>query len=432
MEYTRKEVIQYVTENDVKFIKLFFPDIFGDIKSISIQPSLLDRAFEEGVSFDASAVKGFLNVAMSDLFIVPEPATLSVLPWRPQHGRVARLYCNIRYLDGTPFEGDSRLILQKVVERAAAAGFTVNVGTECEFYLFRRDENGMPTSVPHDAAGYCDLAPLDRGENVRRDIIIALEQMGIAPETSHHEAGPGQNEIDFKYDTPLRAADNLATFKSAVRTIAAQDGLFASFMPKPFFADGARLQGQEQEHPGSGLHVNLSLHKDGRNLFSMDDEEGKSFVAGILAHIREITAFLNPLQQSYRRFGQFEAPKYVSWSSQNRSQLIRVPAATGNAVRIELRSPDPSCNQYLALALIIAAGLDGVEHKLALMPPENRNLFETPELELSHLEQLPPTLGVALSIAQGSELVKSIIPEQTLSTFVKVKSSKSDPKFGII
>lgn len=412
MEYTRREVLQYIEENNVKFIKLFFVDIFGDVKSISIQPPLLNRAFEEGISFDASAVKGFLNESTSDLFIVPDPTTLSVLPWRPQHGRVARLYCNIRYLDGTPFEGDSRLILQKVIERSKQMGYETKVGTECEFYLFKRDENGLPTKIPHDNAGYCDLAPLDKGENVRRDIICTLEQMGIEPETSHHENGPGQNEIDFRYNSTMNAADNLATFKMAVRTIAAQDGLFASFLPKPL-----------DDKSGSGLHVNLSLYKDGQNLFGKENPFAKSFVAGILSHIKEITAFLNPLQQSYKRFGEFEAPKYINWSYQNRSPLIRIPAATGDAVRIELRSPDPSCNQYIGLALIIAAGLDGIEKNLALMPSQN---------DIESLDTLPVSLEEALKLASESEFVKSVIPEITLNTFIKSKSNVEDPAFGVI
>ena len=412
MEYTKREVIQYIQENNVKFIKLFFVDIFGDVKSISIQPPLLNKAFEEGISFDASAVKGFLNEVTSDLFIVPDPTTLSVLPWRPQHGRVARLYCNIRYLDGTPFVGDSRLILQNVIDRAKKMGYDAKIGTECEFFLFKRDEAGLPSKVPHDTAGYCDLAPLDKGENVRREIILTLEQMGIEPETSHHENGPGQNEIDFRYSSMMNAADNLATFKMTVRTIAAQDGLFASFLPKPF-----------ENEAGSGLHVNISLHKDGKNIFSNDSAEAKSFTAGILEHIREITAFLNPLHQSYNRLGKFEAPKYISWSHQNRSPLIRIPAATGDAVRIEVRSPDPACNQYIALALLISAGLDGIEKNLSLMPPES---------EAKKLEKLPDSLEEALTLASGSDFVRSVIPAITLDTFIKVKSEREDPAFGVI
>ncbi len=412
MEYTSQEVLQYITENDVKFIKLFFIDIFGHVKSISVQPPLLKRAFSEGISFDASAVPGFLNVAKSDLFLFPEPATLSVLPWRPQHGRVARLFCSIRYPDGTPFEGDSRRILCTVVEKAKKKGLSVRVGTECEFYLFKLDDKGNPTTIPHDTAGYCDLAPFDKGENVRRDIILNLEQMGIEPETSHHETGPGQNEIDFRYDAPLKAADNLSTFKMTVRTIAARDGLWASFLPKPL-----------EDEAGSGLHLNLSLSRDGKNLFTEGNGtpvgEAASFTAGILAHAREMTAFLNPLKASYSRLGCFEAPAYVSWSSQNRSQLIRVPAAVGEKARIELRSPDPACNQYFALALVIAAGLDGIEKKLSLPPAVDKDLYQASKEELVALESLPKHLGEALDIAKKSDFVQCIIPALTLDSFVR-------------
>jgi len=423
MEYSEGEVLQYIAENDVKFIKLFFTDIFGQIKSISVQPSVLKRAFKEGVSFDASAVKGFLSTTKSDLFIVPDPATLSVLPWRPQHGRVVRFYCNIRYPDGKPFEGDSRLILQRVMEKAAKMGFDVKIGTECEFYLFKLDEKSQPTMVPHDNAGYCDLAPSDKGENVRRDIILTLLQMGIEPETSHHEAGPGQNEIDFKYNTAVKAADNFATFKTAVKTIAAQDGLFASFMPKPL-----------EDKAGSGLHINISLHKGSKNLF--EDEtlsvEAKAFIAGILFRIKEITAFLNPLPNSYKRLGAFEAPRYVSWSHENRSQLIRIPAAVGESHRIELRSPDPSCNQYLALALIIAAGLEGIEQQRILPAAKDIDLFNAESAQVKNLDTLPKTLAEAVKLAVKSDFVKSILPEVTINAFAATENDIEDPAFGAL
>lgn len=406
MEYSASEVMQYVDENDVKFIKLLFSDIFGAVKSISVQPSILKRAFQEGISFDASAIRGFLNVSKSDLVIKPDPTTLSVLPWRPQRGRVARLYCGISYPDGTPFEGDSRYILKRVLEKCEKAGFKVQVGTECEFYLFNLDEKGLPTLIPQDNASYCDLAPLDKGENVRREIILNLEQMGIVPETSHHESGPGQNEIDFKYDTAMRAADNVATFKTTVKTIAAQAGLYASFAPKP-------ISGKA----GNGLHVNLSLHRAGENLFAKESPEAKSFTAGILKRSREIAAFTNPLPTSYDRLGQCEAPKYVSWSRQNRSQLIRIPAAEGELSRIELRSPDTSCNQYLVLALVIAAGLEGIEKKLELPAPVDLDLYHASEKELASLEKLPDYYEEALNLAKESDFVKSVIPEKTLESY---------------
>lgn len=419
MDYTQNEVIQYVRENDVKFIKLFFTDIFGNLRSISIQPSLLRRAFTDGISFDASAVPGFLNAARSDLFLVPDPATLTVLPWRPQHGRVARMYCAIRYPDGTAFKGDTRLILQNVMQKTEELGYDVKVGTECEFYLFKLDENGEPDfTSPHDNATYCDLAPKDKGENVRRDIILALEQMGIEPETSHHETGPGQNEIDFKYSGALKAADNLATFKNTVRTMAAQDGLFATFAPKPL-----------HHKAGSGLHINLSLYKDGKNLFEAESPEADSFVAGILSRAREMTAFLNPWPSSYLRLGQFEAPGHVSWSRQNRSQLIRVPAAYGDTRRVELRSPDPTCNQYAALALIISAGMDGVKQNMPLSPACDLNLFDTENLSaedraaVEKLERLPRSLKEALEISEESDFIKSVLPEKLVQAYAAEKKA---------
>lgn len=418
MKYTKSEVLQYVEENDVKFIKLFFTDITGEVRSLTIQPSVLRTAFESGISFDGSVVPGFMNVDKSDLFLIPDPSTLSVLPWRPSHGRVARMYCNICYPDGTHFEGDSRLILQKTIERVKKAGLEVKVGTECEFYLFRLDENGEPTDIPHDRAGYCGLAPLDKGENVRREIITNLEQMGIQPQVSHHEAGPGQNEIHFKYSSALETADNFSTFKITVKTVAAKNGLWASFMPKPIANEA-----------GSGLHLNISIYKDSNNLFARETPEAKQFIAGILAHIKEITAFLNPIEQSYSRLGYFEAPRYVSWSSQNRSQLIRIPAAAGDSFRMELRSPDPSCNQYLALALVIAAGFEGIEKKMQLMPSCDKNLFDISEAEVKELgiEKLPETLTEALEFAKNSDFIKAIIPEVTLSSFLKLAGSKKDP-----
>lgn len=422
MEYTKSEVLSYIADNDVKFIKLFYTDVLGVVKSLTIQPSVLKEAFENGISFDASVVKGFMSIEKSDMFLIPDPTTLQVLPWRPQHGRVARMYCNIRYPDGTQFEGDSRFILKSVVEKAAAMGLDIRVGTECEFYLFKRDENGDPVPVPYDNGTYCSLAPIDKGENVRREIILTLEQMGIEPQTSHHENGPGQNEIDFKYNSAIKAADNFATFKTVVKTIAAKNGVYASFLPKP-------IEGK----PGSGLHVNISLIKDGHNIFVSKSEEAKSFIAGILARITDITAFLNPLEQSYKRLGFYEAPKYISWSSQNRSQLIRIPAAKAEEnKRFELRSPDPTCNQYIALALIIAAGLEGIENKLSLSAPCDKNLFNLSEDEVLKLgiKKLPENLKEALSCAKQSEFVKKYIPQILFDEFMNIRENYPDPQFG--
>ncbi len=423
MEYSQSEVLQYVAENDVKFIKLFFTDIFGNLKSISIQPTLLRRAFSEGISFDASAIPGFLNVEKSDLVLIPDSATLSVLPWRPQQGRVCRMYCSIFYPDGASFEGDSRGILKNVVKNVQDAGFDVKVGTECEFYLFKLDSEGKPIFVPHDTASYCDLSPLDKGENVRRDIILNLEQLGIEPETSHHESGPGQNEIDFKYSSALNAADNFATFKNTVKSVAFQDGLFASFAPKPI-----------QDKAGSGLHINLSLYKNGENLIATKSPEASAFVAGILHRIREITVFLNPFPSSYQRLGKCEAPKYVSWSRQNRSQLIRLPFATGDFSRIELRSPDPTCNQYSALSLIIAAGLEGILQKEKLPCAKDINVYTADKSELCDLQTLPSSLNSgeesALSVAEKSDFVRSVLGERFVASYLDSKRNCTEPDFG--
>ena len=418
MEYSSSEVLQYVSENDVKFIKLFFADIFGEIKSISVQPSVLKGAFKEGISFDANAVKGFLNARESDLFICPDPSTLTVLPWRPQRGRVARMYCSIKNPDGTVFKGDTRSILKEQAKKLDEMGYEIKVGTECEFYLFKLDENGQPTNIPHDMAGYCDLAPMDKGENVRREIILNLEQMGITPETSHHESGPGQNEIDFRYDSIVTAADNVSTFKNVVRSIASQSGLFASFAPKPL-----------ENQAGSGLHINISLYKNGENLLAGNAPEAGSFIAGILNHIGEITSFLNPFEQSYRRLGSFEAPSYVSWSKQNRSQLIRIPAASGDNVRFELRSADPGCNPYLALALVCAAGIDGMEKKMPLPEAVDLDLFNAPKEALKKLEKLPSTLDEALNITQKSEFVASVLPKETIDSYIQAKRETKDSEF---
>ncbi|MBQ7159949.1 MAG: glutamine synthetase [Treponema sp.] len=411
--YTKDEALQYIQENDVKFIKLFFTDIFGVIKSLSIQPSELERAFETGISFDASAVKGFLNITKSDLFIVPDPATLCVLPWRPQTGRVVRFFCNVRYFDGTPFEGDPRLLLKNQVKKAVAQGYEIKIGTKCEFYLFKLDEKGEPTLIPHDHAGYCDLAPRDRGENVRREICLTLEQMGVHPEASHHETGPGQNEVDFRCSDPVNSADNLATFKTVVKTVADRYGLFASFMAKPL-ADQA----------GSGLHLSISLWKDGKNLFAGElSDEGRQFMAGIMSRMREITAFLNPYPNSYERFGEFEAPRYVSWSRENRGQLIRIPASEEQDASLELRSPDPSCNQYLAIYLVLAAGFEGITQKTVLPPAKDVDLYNASAAETKGLESLPLTQKEAVNLAIKSDFVKAMLSQRLIDAFEEAEES---------
>lgn len=417
MDYTINEVLTFIEENDVKFIKLAFCDIFGTQKNISIMAEELPRAFQQGISFDASAVKGFMNVEESDLYLYPDPSTLCILPWRPQHGRVMRMFCEIRHPDGTPFEGDGRAILKGAVAQAKAMGYTCKIGAECEFYLFELDEKGNPTKIPHDQAGYCDIAPQDKGENVRREICLTLEEMGIRPESSHHEQGPGQNEVDMRYNEALAAADELITFKSVVKTIAARNGLFASFMPKPL-----------KNQSGNGLHINLSLFKGEENLFKTDriahSQEAESFVQGILSRVAELTIFLNPLTNSYRRFGEYEAPKYITWSHQNRSQLIRIPAASGAQSRMELRSPDPACNPYLAFALLIYAGLEGITNQVKLSDPVDCNLYTASKERLAGIVCLPKDLESALEIAQNSLFVKSNLPESVLNNYIKAKQEE--------
>lgn len=409
MNNTQREVIQFINENDVKFIRLAFCDIFGIQKNISIMPDELERAFREGISFDASAIAGFLNVEASDLFLCPDPATLSLLPWRPQNGRVVRFFCEIKDAEGNVFESDARHLLKEVCTEASAAGLTIMAGLECEFYLFKRDEWGNPAHIPLDRASYFDIAPLDAGENVRREICLTLEKMGIQPESSHHEHGPGQNEIDFRYDDAFTTCDNLITFKSVVETIAALNGLHASFDPKPL-ADEA----------GNGLHINLSVYDETSNLFADQKSECMAaFTAGILRRIREISVFLNPMACSYQRLGHFEAPKYISWSHQNRSQLIRIPAAQGEYRRIEVRSADPMCNPYLALSLLLSAGLEGIHDQLKLPAAVNENLYQRDHDEL---EKLPENLQEAIELARGSEFVQKVLPQHLIDKYLAVKT----------
>ncbi len=414
MKFTENEVIQFINENDIKFVKLAFCDIFGVMKNISILADELQRAFESGISFDASSIKGFMNIEKSDLFLFPDPSTLSILPWRPQQGRVVRLLCSIKHPDGTPFEGDGRLILKRAMDEAQASGYKIEIGPECEFYLFLQDEKGCPSKIPHDYATYMDAAPLDKGENVRRESCLTLEQMGILPESSHHEQGPGQNEIDFKHSDAMTAADNLITFKTVVKTVANINGLHASFMPKPL-----------KEFSGSGLHINMSLLKNNINLFENklpgSTPEADSFIAGILDKIPEITLFLNPLTNSYQRFGSHSAPKYVTWSSQNRSQLIRIPAANGKYSRVELRSPDPSCNPYLAFALLIYSGLDGIRNNLKLEKPADYDLYKAPGDLASKYKKLPATLYEAIENTEKGDFVRNWLPAEIVEKYIQIK-----------
>ncbi len=416
MDYTVKEVLQFVNENDVKFVRLAFCDIFGTMKNISILSSELKDAFENGVSFDAVAIKGFGSIEKSDMFLFPDPATIEILPWRPQQGRVVRLFCDIKKPDGTFFENDSRRILKNAVNKLLEKNLICKIGTECEFYLFETDDKGNPSLIPYDNGGYFDVAPLDKGENIRREICYCLEDMDIYPVASHHEQGPGQNEIDFKFNNADISADNLFTFKSVVKAIASKNGLYASFMPKPL-----------KNESGNGLHINLSLFKNELNIFKNDrithSKEAESFIAGVLNRINDITLFLNPVINSYDRFGFFEAPKYVSWSHQNRSQLIRIPASKGSKARMELRSPDPSCNIYIALALIIYAGNEGIENNLELPLPLNVDVYNENNM-LNNLKKLPSSISEAVEMAENSNFIKKVLPDSFVFEFIKEKKKE--------
>ncbi|MBO4560320.1 MAG: glutamine synthetase [Lachnospiraceae bacterium] len=398
MKYTKDEVLQYVKQENVWFIRLAFCDVFGKLKNIAILPSELDRAFEYGIAIDASAIAGFGGDVRSDLFLYPDPSTLTSLPWRSEDGGVVRMFCTVKYPDGRVLESDSRSLLEKAVADAKKAGVEFNFGSELEFYMFKTDADGRPTFDPYDNAGYMDVAPEDKGENVRRMICRTLMQMGMKPQTSHHEEGPGQNEIDFHYSDPLTAADNAVTFKSVVRSIASMNGLHADFSPRPL-----------SDSPGSGFHINISINNNKKNLLD-------HMIAGIMNRICDITLFLNPIENSYQRIGSNKAPKYISWSSENRSQLIRVPAARQNPY-MELRSPDPTANPYIAFTLLIYAGLEGIAKKMELPESADINLFTAgPELTAKY-KPLPANLKEAIAAAKKSSFLKKYLPESIIKAY---------------
>lgn len=399
MKYTPREVIEFVEQEEVRFIRLAFCNVYGKQHNVVIMPGELPRAFAYGIAIDASAIEGFGGEVRSDLLLRPDPSTLIQLPWRQEQGKVVRMFCDVFYPDGRPFEGDTRSLLKKAVSQAAAKGYEFAFGAEMEFYLFRIDEYGNATTIPQDQAGYMDIAPDDKGEHIRREICMMLEQMGICPESSHHESGPGQNEIDFRYSDPLTAADNAITFRAVVRMVAAQNGLCASFMPKPL-----------PDWDGSGMHINISAKGGEGDLLP-------PVIAGILEKSPEITRFLNPCEESYRRLGHDKAPRYVTWSKENRSQLIRVPAAVGEQRRAELRSADATANPYLAYALLIHAGLYGIEKGLALPAASDLNLYTAPAGILKTLRALPDSLEKASALAGASAFVREHLPDPVLRAF---------------
>ncbi len=396
--YTQSEVLEFIEEEDVKFIRLAFFDLKGKQKNISIMPGELGRAFEGGIPFDASAVEGFEGPQKSELYLKPDPATLAIIPWRPATGKVVRMFCNILTPDGKPYLKDSRTILQNACQHLKdECGIEMMVGTEVEFYLFKLDEKGQPTTETFDKAGYMDIAPEDHGENIRREICFTLEQMGMSPEASHHEEGPGQNEIDFHYSDALTAADNVATFKWIVNTKAAANGLYADFSPKP-------IAGQA----GNGMHINISYRPAAGNTGKDTENLLPNILGGILKHIEEITYFLNPADNSYNRLGASKAPEYISWGKENRSTLIRVPSSTSTK-RLELRSPDPLCNTYLVLTLLIEAAIEGIKNKIQPPAETVENLFDDEIAKKASLKALPKSLAEAKRLAENSDFVKKVL-----------------------
>ncbi len=397
MKYSVSEVIQYVREEDVKFIRLAFCDIYGNQKNMAIMPYELERAFRFGMPVDASAITGFDADNASDLFLHPDPSTLTQLPWRPESGRVVRMFCNVTHADGTPYCADCRHLLEEAVSKAADYGIKFRFGTSMEFYLFKTDEDGTPTAVPHDNAGYMDIAPADKGENVRREIQLTMERMGIQPESSHHEEGPGQNEIDFISAEPLSCADNAVTFISVVKTIAARNGLFADFSPKPVIG-----------LPGSGLHISIEVtSEDNEDLLD-------NVIAGIMDKISDMTVFLDPVANSYERLGRNKAPRFISWSKGDRSHLFRIPPAPDGARTAELRSPDPTANPYIALALLIYAGLHGIKEQLKLSDACDIDLYLANEDIINKFSKLPSNIEKARKLAFESSFINEILPESLI------------------
>ncbi|MDD2648853.1 MAG: type I glutamate--ammonia ligase [Eubacteriales bacterium] len=424
MGYTKDEIRKIVKENDIQFIRLQFTDIFGTLKNIAITPSQLDKALDNQIMFDGSSIEGFVRIEESDQYLRPDLDTFAILPWRPQQGKVCRMICDVYTPDGKPFEGDPRYVLRRMLKKAADMGYSFNVGPEAEFFLFNTDENGKPTLKTHDQAAYFDMGPLDLGENARRDMVLALEEMGYEIEASHHEVAPGQHEIDFKYAEALTTADRIMTFKLVVRSIAARHGLHATFMPKPVFGIN-----------GSGMHTNMSLMKDGKNAFYDEKDPMQlsktaySFIAGVLENIRSFSAISNPLVNSYKRLVPgYEAPVYLAWSAKNRSPLIRIPAARGMATRVELRCPDPAANPYLLLAMCLAAGLDGIERGLTPPAPRENNIFTMTESEreAAGIGSLPGTLKEAIDLLEKSDLVRATLGEHIYNYYVDAKNKEWD------
>ncbi|MBM7572117.1 type I glutamate--ammonia ligase [Aquibacillus albus] len=424
-KFTKEEIKKQIEEQNVKFIRLQFTDLLGTIKNVEIPLSQLDKALDNEMAFDGSSIEGFVRIEESDMKLYPDLDTFLVFPWTSEKGKVARFICDIYNPDGTPFEGCPRYNLKRNLKKMEELGFTAfNLGTEPEFFLFKLDEQGEPTLELNDKGGYFDLAPTDLGENCRRDIVLELEEMGFEVEASHHEVAPGQHEIDFKYADAVKHADDIQTFKLVVKTIARKHGLHATFMPKPLFGVN-----------GSGMHCNMSLFKDGTNTFLDENgplqlsETAYQFIAGIIKHALNFTAVTNPTVNSYKRLVPgYEAPCYVAWSGTNRSPLIRVPASRGMSTRIEVRSVDPSANPYLAMSVLLAAGLDGVENKLEAPKAIDRNIYvmDKEEREANGVKDLPATLSDALVALEQDPVIVEALGEHLFEHFVEAKTIEWD------
>ena len=424
-KYSKEDILKMAEEKNVRFIRMQFTDILGIVKNVAITVKQLEDALDNKIMFDGSSIDGFTRIQESDMYLRPDYDTFTIFPWRPEEGGVvARLICDVYKPDGEPFSGGPRNVLKKALKEAEEMGYEMNVGPEPEFFLFQLDEKGDATTITHDNGGYFDLGPLDKGINARRSIVLALEEMGFEVEASHHEVAPGQHEIDFKYAPALETADNIATFKFVTKSIAHEHGLHATFMPKPIFGEN-----------GSGMHVHQSLFKDGKNVFYDENDRlglsqtGYYYIGGLLKHARAITAITNPSINSYKRLVPgYEAPVYVAWSSANRSALIRIPAARGAGTRLELRNPDPTANPYLAIAVMLKAGLDGIKNKIE--PPEEvlENIYEMTAAKKAEksIESLPANIDEAVNLLLKDDVITNVLGEHVLEHFAAAKKVEWD------
>lgn len=418
-----EEVYKIIKDEDIKFIRLQFTDIFGTLKNVAITVDQLEKALNNRCVFDGSSIEGFVRIEESDMYLWPDINTFQIFPWRPAAGKVARFICDIHYPDGKPFEGDPRYVLKRAVSKAKEMGYgTANISPECEFFLFHTDSEGKPTTLTHDNAGYFDLGPVDLGENARREMCMMLEEMGFEIEASHHEVAPGQHEIDIKHIDAVSAADALLTFKMVVKTIAQRNGLYATFMPKPIAGVF-----------GSGMHTNLFLTKDGKNAFFKEknplqlSDDAIFFIGGLMKYIREITALTNPLVNSYKRLmPDYEAPVFVAWSTKSRSPLIRIPSERGEATRLEVRNPDPACNPYFAFAAILSAGLEGIKQKIKPQEAVDENIFNMTEKERKEkkIAKLPVSLGAAIDEMKGSSFVREVLGDHVFDKYIEAKEKE--------